>query len=158
MVTTFTPYCLFLFFHCTTGLIWKETIACAWIYSLCLFHTFYTHLLAATPEARVAVQAVHQRGFIFYQLFCLTVANTLNVRAKETCMKRLCFSLDVSRSQPVIVFLSFFCLFDIFVIWLVVLMLPWCISQRGCAFLLRAVWFTVWLFLLFTRLADEPEF
>lgn len=77
-----------------------------------ILFAYFIHLLAATLEARVAVQAVHQQGFIF-SLFCLNMAKTLNVRAKETCMKRFCVSLDMSRSQPVIVVLSFFCLFDI---------------------------------------------
>lgn len=108
VVTTFTPYCLFLFFHCTTGLILTETLT---VHEFILF-AYFIHLLAATLEARLAVQAVHQQGFIF-SFFCLTTAKTPNVRARETCMKRFCVSLHMSRSQPVIVVLSFFCLFDI---------------------------------------------
>lgn len=102
VVTTFTPYCLFLFFSLHNRTRFNGNINCAWIYSLCLFHTLTgSHAGGSAGSAGCPPTGLH------FQLFLL------NVRARETCMKRFCVSLHMSRSQPVIVVLSFFCLFDI---------------------------------------------
>lgn len=52
---------------------------------------FYTHLLATTLEARVALQAVHQWGFIFYQLFLLNYGQDTKCKSEGGVHEKVLF-------------------------------------------------------------------